>query len=160
MAIEKERRRKSVYTDALGERVCLAIATSTIGIKKMVEADRTLPSESTIYLWVQQNPRFAANYRAARSAQADARIEAAQEIAETCIREVKAVIAADRPGAAAKAQALVAAYRLAADVQHRIAAWLKPKKAAGKASDDDGWDGYGNSYSEPIDIDLDNFRIP
>ena len=145
MAIEKERRRKSVYTDRLGERVCQAIATSTIGIKKMVEADKTLPSESTIYLWVQQHPGFADAYKAARKAQADARREAAQELAERCLREVQALAADKTTGAAACAKAVATAYQQLIDVQFRIAAWLAPKnKGSSDDDDDDGgpWRGY------------------
>ncbi len=139
----KERRRKSVYTDKLGERVCQAIARSTVGIKKMVAADKTLPSESTIYLWIQQHPGFADDYKLARIAQADARMEAAQELAERCLEQVKVLVAKETAVAVAAAKALVSAYRLLIDVQRGLAAWLKPKKH-GSSDDDDGgpWRGY------------------
>ena len=153
-ATTKERRRKSVYTDSLGRRVCQAIATSTIGIKRMVEADKTLPSESTIYLWVQQNPQFADDYKAARKAQADARREAAQELAEACLKEVQALTADKTPGAAACAKAVTAAYQQLIDVQFRIAAWLAPKnKGTSDDDDDDGgpWRGYRDMHIDDLD---------
>ena len=150
----KERRRKSVYRDKLGERVCRAIATSTVGIKRMVEADKTLPSESTIYLWVQQNPRFADEYKAARRAQADARMEACQEIAERCVMEVQALTAQNTAASGANAKALVAAYQQLIEVQRRIAAWLAPKSKATSDDDDDGGPWIGDREMEmPENLD-------
>ena len=133
MTTSTERRRKSVYTDKLAERVCQAIAVSTVGIKRMVAADMTLPSESTIYLWVQEYPEFADNYHAAREAQAEARWEMCQETAEKCQRDVQALVDADSPQLAAKTKALNDAAKLVIEVQYRLIAWLAPKKAEAAA---------------------------
>ena len=150
----KERRRKSVYSDKLGERVCRAIARSTVGIKKMVEADKTLPSESTIYLWVQMYPEFGDNYKAARKEQANARMEAAQEALETCKSEVRVLMAEKTREAREEARILITMMKAEMDMQYRLAAWLAPKgKARTDDDDDDGgpWRGYRDMEIKDID---------
>lgn len=148
----KERRRKSVYTDELGERVCRAIATSTVGIKRMVADDKTLPSESTIYLWVQLNLRFADNYKAARIKQADARMEAAQEAFIACKAEAKVLMAEKTKEARDEARILISLMNAEMQMQYRLAAWL----AAKKSKDDDGygeWRGIGKPFIDPANLD-------
>ena len=125
-----ERRPRSTYSEKLAERVCQLIAVSTIGLKRMVAADMTLPSESTIYLWVQLYPDFHDKYHAAREAQAEARWAACQVIAEDYQKDVKVLVAASDPQLAAKTKALNEAAKLVIDVQCRMIAWLSPKKAS------------------------------
>ena len=137
MATEKERRRRSVYSEATAKRVCDAIATSTMGLKRLVEADRTLPSESTIYLWVQEHPEFRDAYNAARVRQADTRMEACRDIALACEAEVKALLAAEGRKAEPAARVLISLANMQINVNYRLAAWFAPKTVK-KSNDDDG----------------------
>ena len=156
----KERRRKSVYTDKLGERVCRAIATSTIGIARMVAADKTLPSESTIYLWIQLNPRFADAYAAARKEQANARMEAAQEVLETTKVEVRALIAEKTKDAREEAKILITMMKAEMAMQYRLAAWLAPRTSAGTVKDDDEDLWNGKKFYPPEIVDPDSWFNP
>ena len=147
----KQRRPRSTYSESLALRVCKVIATSSVGIKRMVADDMSLPSESTIYLWILNNPRFADAYKEAREKQADIRRQACQAIAETCLDEVRALVEARRPDAAALAKALVAATNLVIQVQFRLAAWMAPKPSG--SSDGEGkWRGRGVPFVCPADL--------
>ena len=156
--VTKERRRKGVYTDKLGERVCRAIATSTVGIARMVAADKTLPSESTIYLWIQLNSRFADAYAAARKEQANARMEAAQEVLESTKVEVRVLLAEKTKAARDEAKILITMMNAEMNMQYRLAAWLSPRTSAGKAKDDDEWD--GKTYDPPEIVTSDSWFNP
>jgi len=147
-----ERRRKSVYTDKLGDRVCQAIATSIVGIKRMVADDKTLPSESTIYLWVQLNTRFAEAYRAARRQQAEVRRDACGDVMAECKIEVKALVAKGNAVASMNAKILISLAKFEVDVHQRLAAWLAPIEKESSKDDSGGWRGGDRPFIDPANL--------
>lgn len=63
--------RPSKYSDALAERICELIATSSKGIHKLCEEHKDLPAVSTIFLWINAETYFSERYARAREAQAE-----------------------------------------------------------------------------------------
>lgn len=62
--------RPSAYTDEIADRICLALINGA-ALYKLCEENDDLPSESTVYNWLQSNPEFLEKYTRARELQQD-----------------------------------------------------------------------------------------
>lgn len=60
----------STYTDAMADRICELIATSHKGIARLCFENPDLPSESTIYRWLDEFDYFRKEYARAKKRQA------------------------------------------------------------------------------------------
>ena len=65
-----EKGRPSKYSDALGEEICNALATSIDGIVRICKANPHFPEPETIRDWRHKKPDFSAKYEAAKLKQA------------------------------------------------------------------------------------------
>lgn len=67
--------RPELYTKELGERVCLAVASSEFGLRKTLEQDAELPSMSTVLKWTEIDAQFSQAYASAKRKQIEAMAE-------------------------------------------------------------------------------------
>lgn len=59
------------YTDEMADRICEAIATSSLGTIQLCEMHDWMPSEDTIYKWRYRHAYFAEKYTLAKSRQVE-----------------------------------------------------------------------------------------
>lgn len=64
--------RDSIYTDELGEKICMLIATNPLGVPSLCEEYPELPRPQTIYEWIISKPGFGDMYWKAKAQQATA----------------------------------------------------------------------------------------
>lgn len=68
---------------AAQERICSEIAAGQRGLTRICKEDSGLPSERTVYEWLEEDASFAQRYAQAREQQADRYADAVIEIADT-----------------------------------------------------------------------------
>jgi hypothetical protein len=78
----KEMGRPTLYTEELANLICERVATSTLGLARLCELHKDLPSKATINLWRFNNPDFSAQYARAKLFQADLLAEEMLDIAD------------------------------------------------------------------------------
>jgi hypothetical protein len=74
--------RPTSYEPAIVEALCLAIATSSEGLRRICARNKRFPSTTTIYRWLAENDEFRARYARARELQAQALFDEIIEIAD------------------------------------------------------------------------------
>ena len=80
----KKMGRPTIYSEEMAKRLCLAIATSSDGIRKICKNDPSLPAMPTIYKWLAEgNQDFIEQYARARALQAQILFDEIIEIADT-----------------------------------------------------------------------------
>lgn len=63
------------YTEELGNEICKAISTTSLGLKHLCAANPHWPEMNKIYEWVIEHPTFGDKYARARELQQDVLIE-------------------------------------------------------------------------------------
>lgn len=122
------RRRPTGYSQAASDRVCEAIATSRLGLKKMTEADGTLPREGTINQWRKLYPDFSDAYDAARERQAEMLLDDCVEIADDRDKDMVPRAAKDGAWEFISNPTNVARAKLQIDTRFKMAGRLAPRK--------------------------------
>ncbi len=117
----------TLYTKELGERICNLIAESTLGTKKLCEANDWMPCYATIKNWLKTHEEFLAMYTRAKDDQADILVEEMLEIADDKTEDKIATEFGESGNSVAVARA-----RLQIDTRKFIASKLKPKKYGDK----------------------------
>lgn len=74
--------RPSNYTKELGDRLCALIASTSLGLRSIIELEKDFPGESTIRSWRLHEPEFSAQYARAKLCQADILAEDCLQIAD------------------------------------------------------------------------------
>ena len=120
--------RPSEYSDAVVDEICRRLAKGESIIRMTEGAD--MPSETTVYRWLDEKPDFREKYARAREAQADHKFDQAWEIADAATAETVAVA------------------RLKVDTVKWQAGKLAPKKYGEKVSHEHGGEGGGAIKSE------------
>jgi len=126
-----------LYDETIGMIICerLAEGESLRAICK----DEGLPSRTTVFKWLIDNPQFASQYARAREAQADALFEDILEIADDSRQDVKIVGEDEREVCNTE---FVQRARLRVDARKWMAGKLAPKKYGDKvAMEHSGADG-------------------
>jgi hypothetical protein len=72
----------TIYTEELADRICEAVATSTLGTNKLCKLHDWMPCEDTIYKWRYRHPYFAEKYALAKAKQAELMVEIIVDIAD------------------------------------------------------------------------------
>ena len=134
----KTRRPRAIFSDRLAERICNAVTTSEVGLKQLVEADRSLPSVATIHAWRREYTDFGEAFDAARREQAEVFMDAGGAMLDACEKEVRALHEAGAKGAAAYADDLIKIAQLKSNWCAKRSAQLRPKTKAARDDDDDG----------------------
>ena len=73
--------RPTIYTEELADRICEAIATSSVGLQRICDANPDFPGRTTILLWTYRHPEFLNKYMQARKNQAHSLMESTLEVA-------------------------------------------------------------------------------
>ena len=74
--------RPTIYTASLGIRICDAIATHPIGLKKLCKKYSWMPSHETIFQWRWAKQNFSDLYTKAKVAQVELYVEDCMDIAD------------------------------------------------------------------------------
>lgn len=74
--------RPSKYTAEIAEKICLMIASSTYGLRRICKENLDMPSPETICRWRARHPEFCQQYARAREVQADLLAEEIIDIAD------------------------------------------------------------------------------
>jgi hypothetical protein len=74
--------RPTIYTTDLADAICEAVATSTLGLARICDANPHFPRRETIYQWRYKNPDFSDRYIKAKQCQADLLAEECLAIAD------------------------------------------------------------------------------
>lgn len=74
--------RPSKYTKKLAVKFCYIISTSSLGIKRICESHKDMPTEKTIHNWLNNNKEFLQLYTRAKEFQADFMIDETIDIAD------------------------------------------------------------------------------
>ena len=122
------RRKRTSYSEDVAKRVCEAIAQSSCGVKKMVTADLSLPSEASIYQWLHDYPEFRRAYELARERQAEMLVLECLEIADDSREDVRPRLRSDANFDYIDSPVSVARCKLRIETRLRVAAMLAPKK--------------------------------
>lgn len=75
--------RPTLYTEALADKICDALATCTDGLEVICKRTKGFPSHGSIYTWMWRYPGFLEKYARAREAQAQLSADQIQMIADT-----------------------------------------------------------------------------
>lgn len=75
--------RPTKFTKELAARICLAIVTSSRGIRKICEENEGFPSPETIYRWIFNDEEFRQQYARAKEAQCQVLADEIIDIADT-----------------------------------------------------------------------------
>lgn len=110
--------RPSKYSPTMAKRICETIATSSLGLARLIEQNKGWPSRTTIKRWLAEHEEFRAQYAHAREDQAGFLVEETLEIADGV---------ANTPAAAARA-------RLRVETRLKVAALVAPKKYGNKVA--------------------------
>jgi len=111
------------YTDELADRICEAIATSTLGTNKLCKMHDWMPVQDTIYKWRYKHPRFAEKYALAKAKQAELIAEEIVDIADDGINDTYI----DAEGNVKVDTDVIARSRLRVDTRKWYASKLAPK---------------------------------
>jgi hypothetical protein len=79
--------RPSDYTKEKGDRICLIVSTSTLGLPKICSIHDDFPKAETVRRWRLEHEEFSAKYARAKLAQADILAEECLEIADNSTPE-------------------------------------------------------------------------
>lgn len=121
--------RHTTYSDKVADIICERLAGGE-SLKKICEDD-TLPSQTTIYKWLADQPNFAVRYAHAREAQADALFDEVLHIANTPLIGEKVKIDADGNEEITRGD-MIEHRRLQIDARKWMAGKLRPKKYGDK----------------------------
>lgn len=127
----------STYSRQAAEAVCARIAAGET--PQAIGEDPDMPSRTSIYKWLREEPEFVALYREARIQQAEAKFDMAWEIAERAT------------------PATVSVARLQCDVLRWQVGLLAPRKYARADGQDGGPD--GGEAPEPITVTIRRFEV-
>lgn len=116
--------RPTDYTKELGDKICSGIAEGK-SLKKITEADDSLPTLTTIFNWLRVHKEFLDNYTCAKEQGTEAWHEELTELGEEVIRKSQEVDAKS-------SNAVVQAYKLKADNMKWSMSKMKPKKYGDK----------------------------
>ncbi len=76
--------RPTIYCEELADSICEAVATTTMGLPRICEANPHFPTRETIYKWRYKYQDFSDKYIKAKQAQADLLAEECLSIADDC----------------------------------------------------------------------------
>lgn len=124
------RRRPTGYSQAAADRVCDAVAGSSLGLKKLTEMDGTLPREGTIYQWKKLHPEFKAAFEAARERMADMLVGECVQIADDRDKDVLERATRDGGWELVGNPTNVARAKLMIDTRLAVAGRLAPRAAS------------------------------
>jgi hypothetical protein len=79
--------RPTDYTEELGEEICIAIATSSKGIKSLCKIYSHWPSPKTVFEWRLKNKQFSDRYIKAKHHQVEVIVDELLEIADDTSRD-------------------------------------------------------------------------
>lgn len=79
---EKVMGRPTIYNEQIAEEICTAIATSSIGLKRLCDMHDHWPDKQSIYNWLYKYPNFFDQYIKAKEAQMLIYAEETIEIAD------------------------------------------------------------------------------
>jgi hypothetical protein len=82
MSEKKVLGRPTIFSQELANKICEAVATSTMGIRKLCALNPDFPVVDTIFQWRYKNRSFSEQYDAAKRAQADLMAEEITDIAD------------------------------------------------------------------------------
>lgn len=74
--------RPTIFTQELADLICLRVATSTFGLKKLCDMHDDLPNHGTVYEWRYKYDTFSDQYTKAKMAQAELLAEEILDIAD------------------------------------------------------------------------------
>lgn len=82
MSEKKIGRPPFLYTDELGNEICNAIASNSVGITKLCNQNSHWPSRETMYQWLANNTSFADKYARAKQQQIELLVDEIIEISD------------------------------------------------------------------------------
>ena len=122
------RRKLTSYGEDVARRVCEAIAHSSCGLKKLVTADLSLPSEAAIYQWLHDYPEFRQAYERARERQAELLVLECLEIPDDSREDVRPRVRSDQNFDYLDSPVAVARGKLRIETRLRVGALLAHRK--------------------------------
>jgi hypothetical protein len=126
-SLPKKIGRPSEYNTAIAEKLCLAIATSSKGLRRICSENPKFPNPSTVYNWIMAVPAFREQYACAKEFQTQALFDELIELAD-CTR-MGVVTKVDHKGRKAKRIAdMTDRARLQIDTRKWALSKLLPKK--------------------------------
>lgn len=116
------------FDQAAADFICEQIVEGK-SLKRILREDKTLPSASTIFRWLAENPLFQDHYARSREAQADTLFDETLDIADDAKNdwEERKHFAGDDASPQVNGEAIARA-KLRIDTRKWIAAHLRPKK--------------------------------
>lgn len=81
--------RPSEYSKELADRICKAIATTTLGTKKLCAMHDWMPVHDTIYRWMYEYKDFSDQYKAAKVKQGELLAEETIDIADDASNDIR-----------------------------------------------------------------------
>lgn len=125
--------RPTQYTEALAHEICDAIRSSSLGLKKLCQANPHWPHKSMIMQWRAQNPSFADLYTRAKQDQIECFVDEIIEISDDSDNDT--VIKTDKHGNEFEScnSEWINRSRLRVDSRKWLAAKLAPKIYGDKA---------------------------
>ena len=73
--------RHSEYTEAMGDKICEAVSSHTVGIKHLHKMYDWFPDDSAVYNWRNKYPDFDSKYKRAKCKQAELMVEELEDVA-------------------------------------------------------------------------------
>jgi hypothetical protein len=117
--------RPSLYTPELAAAICARLADGES--LKSICSDEAMPSKSSVYLWLQEKPKFSELYARAKEDSADALADEILEISDNAKNDWMQRHGKDDAGWVANGEHIQRS-RLRVDARKWIASKLKPKK--------------------------------
>lgn len=115
--------RPTIYTEELGQKICKAVATHSLGLKKLCSMFEWMPDHTTIHEWRWSNESFSNQYTKAKIAQSELMAEDCIDIADDSSQD----ITYNKFGDEVCNTEFVNRARLRVDTRKWIAAKLLPK---------------------------------
>lgn len=126
----KKNGRPAKYTKEIADAICLEIATTSKGLKKICSENEAFPSYVTVFKWLMEEDKkdFLNSYTCAREAQADILADEIIQIADDGTNDTQI----NGDGVEITNHDVIARSRLRVDARKFLAAKLKPKKYGDK----------------------------
>lgn len=128
----KKHGRPSMYSEALADKICLAIQSTSKGLNSICSVNDDFPHPATIYDWLIKYPTFSEKYARARERQAEFMADQIVEIADDSSNDTMTVTSKSGEPIEMENKEWVNRSKLRVDTRKWLMSKLAPKKYGDK----------------------------